>query len=511
MRIKRIFVFVLILQLFSNFTSLSQQLPRSTPESQGVSSKAIYEFVDAADKSKHEFHSFMIIRHGKVIAEGWWNPYKPELKHTMYSVSKSFTSTAIGFAVSEKLLTVNDKVISFFPNDLPDSISSNLNELTIKDLLSMSAGQDPDPTSSIRNWNTNWVKSFLAVPFLYKPGTKFLYNSVATFMLSAIIQKVTGEKLIDFLKPRLFDPLGIEEIDWEINPMAINTGGWGLRIKTEDLAKFGLLYLQNGNWNGKQLLSKEWIEEATTMKILQSPEVSKEKREQNDWLQGYGYKFWRCRYGAFRGDGAFGQFIVMMPEQDAVIAITAESFDLQDELNFVWKYLLPAFNNIKLDEDATSYALLKNRISSLALPKQKPKSFVEREQKIQGKVFQFDKNELQLKTILFGFSDSKCKVTIEYNNEKFDLIFGLGNWELSETMRRGPNLIGNAKFSFVGLPPSKIAASYSWIDENTLELILRYIESPHTEKFTCRFENNSVTLEIKSSINPKPFFLRSID
>lgn len=510
---KRTISFLLLTFILSFYFQANAQvvnsLPRSIPEIEGVSSKAILDFVIAADKSKHEFHSFVMLRHGKVIAEGWWNPYKPELKHTMYSVSKSFTSTAIGFAVSEKLLTVNDKVISFFPNELPDSVSSYLKELAIKDLLSMTAGQDPDPTSSIRNWNTNWVKSFLSVPIINKPGTKFLYNSVATFMLSAIIQKVTGEKLIDYLKPRLFDPLGIQGMDWEINPMDINSGGWGLRVKTEDLAKFGQFYLQKGNWNGKQLLPKEWIEEATTIKILQSPEVPQEKRDLSDWLQGYCYKFWRCRYGAFRGDGAFGQYIVMLPEQDAVIAITAESFDLQDELNLVWKYLLPAFQKDKLPKDDAAVIQLKQKLQSLALPVPTANNYTASAEKLNDKVFQFEKNENQIENLAFHFTEKECSVTLKADSDSFKLNFGLGNWVLGETTRRGPNLIGNAKTSFRGLPPSKIAGSYTWKDENTLELILRYIESPHSERITCTLNNGKAEVEIKSSINPKPMLIVS--
>lgn len=505
---KSIFILLFSLLLFSNFISVAQSLPRVLPESQGVSSKAIYEFVGAAEKSKHEFHSFMLLRHGKVIAEGWWNPYKPELKHTMYSVSKSFTSTAIGFAVSEKRLTVNDKVISFFPNDLPDSVSQYLKELAIKDLLSMSAGQDPDPTSSIRNWNTNWVKSFLSTPLKNKPGAKFLYNSVATFMLSAIIQKVTGEKLLDYLKPRLFDPLGIKDVDWEINPMNINTGGWGLRIRTEDLAKFGQLYLHKGKWNDKQLLPEEWIHEATTTKILQSPELSQSKRDSSDWLQGYCYKFWRCRNDAFRGDGAFGQFIIVMPEQDAVLAITSESMDLQGELNLVWKYLLPAFQKNRLPNNEDAANQLQAKLKSLALPV--ASGVTAKMNNAFGKSFTFEPNDYHLEGISFQFADSNkiCSVTIKTDSANHTLKFGFGFWSLGQTTRLGPNLIGDAKFSFKGLPSPKIAGSYAWKNESTLELLLRYIESPHSERIICSFENGELKTEFKNSINSKTYSLR---
>src|SRR5436305_1392324 len=201
-----------------------------------------------------------------------------------------------------------------------------LQQLTIKDLLTMSVGQDPDPTGFVVP-DTNWIRRFLALPIKNEPGTTFLYNSMATYMLSAIVQKVTGQRIFDYLQPRLFQPLGITGIDWETDPKGINTGGWGLRLKTEDIAKFGQLFLQKGKWNGKQLLPVGWVEEASTVKIIQHPSYSQAKRDSSDWEQGYCYQMWCCRNNAYRGDGAFGQYAIVMPDKDAVIAITSETGD----------------------------------------------------------------------------------------------------------------------------------------------------------------------------------------
>jgi CubicO group peptidase (beta-lactamase class C family) len=341
---KFLFLFLLSTQLFAQ--SRISSLPRSTPEAEGVSSEGIANFIEAANKSKHEFHSYMIVRHGKVVSEGWWNPYRADLKHTLYSCSKSFTATAVGFAVAENRLTVEDKVISFFPNDLPDSISENLAALRVRDLLSMSVGNETDPTGAVVT-SENWVKTFLKYPIKHKPSTKFLYNTSATYMLSAIVQKVTGEKILDYLKPRLFDPLSIEGMDWEVDPHGINVGGYGLRLKTEDMAKFALLFLQKGVWQGKQIIPASWIEEASTMKILQSPDMPQAKRDSSDWQQGYCYQMWRSRHNSYRGDGANGQYMLVLPEHDAVIAITCETQDMQGELNLVWEHLLPAFSKEK--------------------------------------------------------------------------------------------------------------------------------------------------------------------
>jgi CubicO group peptidase (beta-lactamase class C family) len=481
----------------------TEALRRSTPEIEGVSSEGINNFLDAMAKSKNEMHSLMILRHGKVVAEGWWNPYRPDLKHTMYSTSKSFTATAIGFAVSEKRLTVNDKVVSFFPKDLPDTVSTDLAALTVKDLLTMSAGQFPEPTGPVIVLNNNWVKGFFAVPIVHKPGSQFLYNSLCTYMLSAIVQKVTGEKVLDYLKPRLLDPLSIQGVDWETDPLSINTGGWGLRLKTEDMAKFGQLFLQKGSWNGKQILPQEWVAEASTMHIIQHPDMPQTKRDSSDWEQGYGYQMWRCRNNAYRGDGAFGQYIIVMPDQDAVIAITSETADMQDELNLVWQYLLPAFQKDTLAYNANTTAILRQKLTSLALPIPTKSTVSPVIADISGRMFAFESNKQAVKNMSFQFNDEVCNVFMRTDKGNFKLSFGAGQWIEGETTKLGPSLVLPAQNHFVGLPPSKIAGSYSWVNDSTLELTLRYIDSPHTEVYTCHFDKNNVLIDYQISFNKK--------
>jgi CubicO group peptidase (beta-lactamase class C family) len=213
----------------------------------------------------------------------------------------------------------------------------------------MSAGQAFGADNRVANYNgkEDWVKIFLSLPIVDAPGTQHSYNSMATYMLSAIIQKVSGEKLIDYLTPRLFQPLGILDAAWEESSDGINLGGWGLYVKTEDMAKLGQLFLQKGNWNGNQLLPEAWIEEATTSHIASlpagtPPEQAKElDATENDWMQGYGYQMWRCRHNAVRADGAYGQYIIILPEQDALIVATSNVKDMPAELNLFWKYILP--------------------------------------------------------------------------------------------------------------------------------------------------------------------------
>ncbi len=330
-----------------NYNDPTKALPRSTPEAEKVTPEGISDYLEAVKKSGQEMHSVMVVRHGKVVAEHWFGDYAASQPHVMYSVSKTFTATAIGFAVSENRLKVTDKVISFFPDKLPAELSPYLRELEIRHLLTMSVGHDVDVVNQARRADTDWVEAFLSVPVEQKPGTEFSYNSMATYMLSAIIQKVTGEKLIDYLYSRLFRPLGIAGAKWDESPQGINIGGWGLYVKTEDMAKLGQLILQKGKWNGEQLLPESWIEEATTSKIASLPsgtkkETLKIKPEDSDWLQGYGYQMWRCRHNGVRADGAYGQYIIILPDKDAVIVATANASDMQAEINLMWQYLLPA-------------------------------------------------------------------------------------------------------------------------------------------------------------------------
>lgn len=335
-------IFLLVFTLLCSTLSNAQNdamgvLPRTSHKNESVSNTDLEAFYKAIEESKMDFHSVMIVKNGKVISEKWWGDNAPDKNHVMYSVSKSFTATAIGFAIHEGHIKLDDKVMSFFPDKIPADASPFLKKMKIWDLLTMSTGQEKEP----RTTSDDWIKDFFEVPVTKEPGTYFLYNSLATFMLSAIIQEVTGEKLIDYLYPRLFQPLGIHDIQWDSNPQGINIGGWGLYLKTEDMAKFGLLFLQKGVWNGKQLLPKGWVEEALSWKVKSTPAGQPEMTDPNsDWTQGYCFQMWRSRHG-YRADGANGQYIIILPEEDAVIAVTANIPDMQKEINLIWEHVLP--------------------------------------------------------------------------------------------------------------------------------------------------------------------------
>ena len=482
------------------FATLGRGLARSTPEAEGVSSAGIQAFLDAIAETRQELHSLIVVRHGRIVAEGWWSPYAPELRHTMYSMSKSFTSTAIGLAVADGKLTVEDKVTSFFPDDLPAQVSDNLAALRVKHLLTMSAGHEKEPTSAVVQ-EENWVRAFLAAPITHAPGSVFQYNSTATYMCSAIVQHVTGQKVIDYLTPRLFHPLGIEGMTWETCPRGINTGGWGLALQTDGLARFGQLYLQKGKWNGREIIPAAWVEEATT-KHIQQPDPAKPSRpkEQNDWLQGYGYQFWRCQHNGFRGDGAFGQYTIVLPEQDAVIAITGESSNMQGELDLVWEHLLPAMKDTPLPANLIAQAHLRDSLASLALPMPEGHLTSPLTESVSGKTFRLGSNDLNLQGVTFAFDKDTALVTFHDAQTAYAITNGVGIWRNSEAALPGTP----ARIISGGTPPAgtkyKIAASGAWKDERTLELMWHYNETPHHDAVTCHFDRDKVTIEFQSSI-----------
>jgi CubicO group peptidase (beta-lactamase class C family) len=338
----------------------SDVLPRSTPEAEGISSQAIVDFVEAADRNVNTFDSFMILRHGKVIAEGWWRPDSADKPHILNSVSKSFNSTAVGLAIHEHKLKLNDPVLKFFPADAPVAPSDNLKSMTVRDLLTMSGGHDVEPKAVGGGPS---VKQFLAHPVPYQPGAHFLYNTMGAYVLSAIVTKVTGQTTLEYLKPRLFEPLGIENPRWDSSPEGNSLGGYGLYLRTEDIAKFGQLYLQKGKWNGKQLVPRKWIKQATSKQIPNEHESHAQIGP--DWREGYGFQFWRCRHNAFRADGAAGQFIVVMPDQDVVVAITANTGNMQGELDAILDHLLQAFQSKPLAANPTGQEELKDAVANL--------------------------------------------------------------------------------------------------------------------------------------------------
>jgi CubicO group peptidase (beta-lactamase class C family) len=463
------------------------QLPRSAPEAQGIASSAILGFVQAAERNIRDLHSLMLVRHGHVVAEGWWAPYRADYPHMLFSLSKSFTSTAIGLAVAEGRLSIDDPVLSFFPDDAPDEIGENLAAMRVRHLLSMSTGHATDTMAPLyERPDGHWVKAFLAVPVEHAPGTHFLYNTGATYMLSAIIQQLTGVTLLDYLRPRLLDPLGIEQATWQTCPRGINIGGFGLSTTTESIARFGQLYLQKGEWHGQQIVPAAWVAEATARQIANDPNVN------IDWEQGYGYQFWRCRHGAYRGDGAFGQFCVVMPDQDALLAITGGVGDMQAVMNLIWGHILPALEPAPLPADDVAQAKLSQKLDQLALiPPQGQRSSPLATQ-VSGRTYRFDANELQFESVGFIFGAAECEITIRDERGEHQIAVGDSAW-----------LKGLTTFVDRG-GPQPVAAAGAWTSEDTYLVKLVYYETPFCATMTCRFVEDRLLFDFALNVSFGP-------
>lgn len=469
-------------------------LPRSTPESQGISSAGISRFLEAIKQSKQEFHSLMILRHGNVIAEGWWAPYSAEHRQQLYSLSKSFTGTAIGFAAGEGLITVDDPVIKFFPDYLPAEVGDNLKALKIRHLLSMSVGQAKDAILFLEASPAGvpWEKTFLNLPVAYPPGSRFLYNSGASFMLSAIVKKVTGQSEHEYLKPRLYEPLNITKATWGANWEGINMGASHLRIPTEDIAKFGQTYLQNGVWNGKQVVSREWVMEASSKQMENG-------HNDSSWGYGYGFQFWLNPPGGYRADGAFGQYSMILPELDAVVAITSESIDTKTTMQIVWDVLLPEMKPSLLPPNASAHHNLLTELKSLRYDPPQLATTSPLAPKIDGKEFILEINPYNAKAVSFRFEHGNCFFTLKEDGKPdINITSGPNQWIRKGNYKPSAHsLFSLRRIDF----DSIVAAAYGWQDDNTLVLTWRYIETVHGETFTCIFEGDKLTIKPLFSIN----------
>jgi CubicO group peptidase (beta-lactamase class C family) len=511
---------IVIISLVITFELSGQvidKIPRSTPELEGVSSSGIIDFLNAVDTAgRVELHSFMFLRHGKVIAEGWWKPYGPDNKHVLFSASKTFTATGIGLAISEKRLKLTDKVFSFFPYSLPDTLSEYMKELTVENLLTMSVGQDPEPRSMGNNGD--WINTFLSTKPVHKPGTVFMYNNMASFMLSAIVQQVTGQTLFEYLQPRVFKPLGIRGVDWDLNPQGINLGMIGLRLRSEDLAKFGQLLLQQGTWNNKQLIPKEWVKEATSFKIETPSPSNNLPKEKSDWSQGYCYQMWRGRNNTVRLDGMGGQYVILIPDKDAVIVLTANARNTQDELNLVHDYLIPAIkSNTALPTNQDSYNELLKRQSDLCLkPSDSQLTKSEFETKISGKEFIIEDNDYQIQSVYFAFNNDGCSFALKRDNHISIFKAGLGSWEtiistLTSLLAPSRNISSRSVDANYTVPQSSViaAASYCWTDSSTLELTARFVEeSLGAQTIACKFAEFNGAVRITIEQKTPPFQMR---
>lgn len=495
-RLNQASVVLLLCLLLAQVSWAQKTLPHSSPEQQGIASADLLAFVDAADKDVDTMNSFVLIRHGHVVAEGWWAPYDRDTPHMLYSLSKSFTSTAVGFAIAEGKLNLDDQVLKFFPDEAPADPSPNLRAMRVRDLLRMNTGNQveapirvDDPTKQ----TDTWVKTFLthAVPF--KPGTHFLYNSPATYMLSAIVQKVTGMTVLEYLRPRLFEPLGFKDPTWVSSPQEITAGAYGLSVRTEEIARFGEVYLHQGMWNGKQLVPATWVQQATSV------QTSNGSAPTSDWDQGYGYQFWRSRHNSFRGDGAFGQFCMVIPEFDAVVAITSGTRNMQQVMNLVWDKLLPAMKPGRLPENAAGRRQLETRLAALKVKFPTGSSTSSISKTVSGKWFEFADNDRGVKAVSFDFNSTTPVLTVRTVAGETRLTVGADTWST------GRGLFNNGLDRILAVPTNALAASSgAWTAADTFTVKIVLPETPFYSTLNFKFDGDRLLIDSEHNVSFGP-------
>lgn len=459
-------------------------LPRSSPEDQGLSGATLDAFVAALDSSEQEIQTVMLLRHGHVVLEEEWSPYRLADPHWLFSVSKSFTSAAVGLAIDAGLLSLDDQVISFFQADeLPDTISGNLAAMKVRHLLTMTTGHAKDTVDALSR-DHRMVRIFLGLEVEHEPGTVFVYNSGATYLLSAILQRLTGETLMDYLRPRLFEPLGATEAVWQLSTEGITTGGWGLSLNTESLARFGQLLLQRGVWEGRQLVPAEWLEAATSKQVPNNEPNS-------DWQQGYGFQFWRGRHNTYRADGAFGQFCLIFPEYDAALVVTSATKNMQAVLDTVWDHLLPALEGKEVRPVP--------RPERLELPPPAGPAPAGGD----GRTYRFGANVARLRSVrldrdgtgVFTFGDPG-------QSSPSDIVCAAGAWR----EQRGP-----AAMSGANLETEYRVLTSAYGDGDTFVATIRVAESPFVATLRCRPAGDQLTVDVTLNVSfgPTEFTLTS--
>lgn len=465
-------------------------LPRSTPEAQGVRSQGVLDLVTALEGLK-EVHSVMLVRHGQVIAEGWWAPYTPGDMHNMYSVTKSFNSTAVGLAVGEGLLSVDALVSSFFPDLMPAQPAPAFQTMSVEHLLMMASGHAQDPLDAMRAApGGQWTRAFLESNVEREPGS-FFYNSGAAYVLGAIVQKVTGETVEEYLTPRLFEPLGITNRVWGMSPEGINLTEGGLSITTEELAKFGLLYLQKGNWNGQQIVSEQWATDATSKQIATGA-------DNGNWNFGYGYQFWRSPVG-YRADGSLGQFSFVLPEQDIVLAITAATGNdggTNRIMNLVFQHVIGGMlaGDAALPEDTAAHDALTAKLASLALgvPQGAPTSPLAAD--VSGSRYAIATNSQGITAVELDFSGELPLLSIEDADGQHVIPVGLGQWRRARTgFKKHINELFDTS-------DQAISAIGAWTSDNTFVAKLAFTETPYTMDAAFAFNVDQVAVDMSYNV-----------
>ena len=469
-------------------------LPRSTPSAQGVDAAGLLDLVDALEREKLGLHSLMVVRHGHVVAEGWWRPYAADRVHLAYSLSKTVTATAVGFLVQEGLLSLDDRVLDHFPELDRGAVAPGWADVRVRHCLSMTVGHEADAWGQVFDRMSgsdfadtgDWVPRVFATSPTQPPGSVFAYNQVATYLLAVIVRQLTGGGVPQVLHQRLLVPLGLQEtIPWHRDPVGRELGFTGAHLTTETIASIAQLYLDRGRWRGRALLSEAWVEEATRA----FGPLNEDPGADEDWRRGYGYSFWMQRHG-YRGDGAYGQFLVVLPEHDTVVAVTSEHERMQATLDALWEHLVPAVDRAG---SAAADRALAERLAGLEIPAMTGDALGPEHAEF---------NRSSSSDLASGYA------AVSVTRDGPDHVLGLsrgGEWVRVPVghgvWREGEMVAGGAR-----LP---VVSSGGWVDEDTFRAEVIAIESPHRFRVEARLRSADadLTWRMVPLTGPDPMWL----
>ncbi|NLZ66857.1 MAG: serine hydrolase [Clostridiaceae bacterium] len=466
----------------------STPLKKSTPEQQGVSSRGLLEFYKSCVASGYEFHHLSIAIHGYKIAQGSWVPYRAEFPHMSHSLTKMFTNTAVAMACDEGLISLDDKVISFFPDELPEVVSDKLAAMTLRDVIQMRSGHAHMISGSKwRQIKTSWVVEYFKEPVEYWPGEYYNYTSAGSYMLSAIVQKVTGKSIDEYLKEKLFVHLGIEGLTWDKCPNGICSGGNGITVRNEDVLKMGVLYINNGVYEGKRYISPEWCHDA----MYESCKLNE---------SGYGYHFTNYD-GAISAGGLFGQTLVMIPEYDVVIALNAayqeNNQDALDHrvLDLLKEHLYPAISDSPLPEDPEGYKALEDYTAGLKISVPVGSVHSPKEDAFSG-TYVFEDPTDNISSMTFEFHAEGCSVAITDHRGTHQIECGAGKWVYEYSSMTGNYLHHQYQ------PDSTLCGGYGyWEDPETYVMKWAWVYMTFIDTCVCKFADGSMSFKRSVNVN----------
>lgn len=485
---------------------MSTPLPRASLASRNVDPRGISAFLDAVAADGIELHSFMLFRGGAVAVEAFWKPYAPDIPHMLHSATKSWTATAIGLLIDEGRLKLTDRVVSFFPEHLPETVSDNLAAMTVRDLLTMQSGHSTGLSGGEwRGMRESWIRAFFREPVEDVPGRHFMYSSGSSYILSAIVSRITGRRMSELLEERICRPLGMGPIQWDVSPEGVSTGGNGLSCTTEDFLKFGVLHLRDGEWNGQRILSESLVREATRGQVAEVWMGSFDGRRYGardpagpraeERREGYGYHWWMAPNGGYFASGLFGQQCLVLPGQDAVIAFTAALAPRDRRLtDHLWRHVFPALGAAPVatsEEEA-----LQARIAQLRLPDPAGSARGTLAARIGGRSFAIAPNADGIESVSFEFASDAGRFTLRDDRGTHTVSFGLGHGVDGET-----TMTGHMLHHAYQPERMRVVARGVWTDAHTFLMTWRFVETAFCDTVTCRFDGDRVVLDRSVNTN----------